>query len=60
MTEQDKSNQELTELVKTDPKAAAEKATNSSKERAEKTFKRLKEIEAKLVKETSKKAKKAN
>lgn len=51
ITEQEQTNKELTELVKTDPKAASEKATTTSKDRAEKAFKRLKEIEAKLVKE---------
>lgn len=55
MTEQDAANQEVANLVQTDPKAAEEKATSISMERAEKTFKRLKEIEAKLEKESPKK-----
>ncbi|WP_159720909.1 C69 family dipeptidase [Streptococcus halichoeri] len=55
MKEQEQTNQELTNLVKSDPQAAAEKETKLSKERAAKTFKRLKEIEARLEKDSSKK-----
>lgn len=54
ITEQDQTNKELSQLVQTDPTAAQEKADAVSMDRAEKTFKRLKAIEAKLVKESPK------
>lgn len=54
ITEQDQTNKELSQLVQTDPTAAQEKADVVSMARAEKTFKRLKAIEAKLVKESPK------
>ncbi|MGT2933729.1 C69 family dipeptidase [Streptococcus catagoni] len=58
MTEQETTTKEVSDLVSKDPAAAEEKANKVSMDRAEKTFKRLKEIEKKLVKE-SKKVKKA-
>ncbi|RJG61969.1 C69 family dipeptidase, partial [Streptococcus pyogenes] len=51
IAEQDKSTKEISDLVVSDPKAAQEKADKISLDRAEKTFKRLKAIEAKLVEE---------
>lgn len=54
ITEQDQTNKELSQLVQTDPTAAQEKADAVSMARAEKTFKRLKAIEAKLVKKALK------
>lgn len=59
MTEQEATTKEVAELVTSDPKAAQEKADKVSMDRAEKTFKRLKEIEAKLEKQSPKKDKKA-
>ncbi|VUC64585.1 dipeptidase [Streptococcus pseudoporcinus] len=52
MTEQDTTNQEVTKLMTSDPKAAQEKADKDSMNRAEKTFKRLKDIESKLEKDS--------
>lgn len=54
MKEQEKNNQEVANLISNDPKAAQEQADQISMDRAEKTFKRLKEIEAKLEKESPK------
>ncbi|MGT2887931.1 C69 family dipeptidase [Streptococcus didelphis] len=53
MTEQDSTNKEVSDLAKTNPKAAQDKANQVSLERAEKTFKHLKEIEKRLEKESS-------
>ena len=60
IAEQDQTNKELSQLVQTDPAAAQEKADTVSLARAEKTFKRLKAIEAKLVKESGEKASSKN
>lgn len=60
IAEQDQTNKELSQLVQTDPTAAQEKADAVSMARAEKTFKRLKAIEAKLVKEKPKNKKGLN
>ncbi|KPJ22982.1 C69 family dipeptidase [Streptococcus phocae] len=55
ITQQGRTNQEIAQLVKTDPKAAQKKATIISLKRAKKTFTHLKAIEARLVKESKKK-----
>lgn len=60
IAEQNKSTKEISDLVASDPKAAQEKADKVSLDRAEKTFKRLKAIEAKLVKESGEKASSKN
>lgn len=54
MTEQDQINKEVSDLQQSDPTAAQEKADQSSMDRAEKTFKRLKEIESKMEKQVQK------
>ncbi|KHD44685.1 C69 family dipeptidase [Streptococcus hongkongensis] len=54
MSEQDQTNKEVSGLQQTNPKAAQEKADQVSMDRAEKVFKRLKEIESKMEKQLSK------